>query len=128
MYKKTDIIDFLFSNFGSIRYVAIYIDNDLEFRQREHTNDSSSSDSDRYEELLTNPVLLATARQRANIDCGGLRYIIVAYGNFYQLLKEVKGGHISICLHKDTDLNTIPGNIFDKLLQQYPNLMKGYRM
>ncbi|WP_430402879.1 hypothetical protein [Fluviicola sp.] len=119
MIEKTNIIDFLFNNFDEIRYVAIYVDNCLDSRQKEQFADNSSTETDQYEELLTNPTLLTTARQRGNIDCGGLRYLIVGYGNFYQLLKEVKGGHISICLHKDTDLNTTPDNIFNKLSQTF---------
>lgn len=122
MNKKTEIINFLLSKFEAIRYVAVYIDNDLEFKQREQTADSSSSQSDQYEELLTNPILLTAARQRGNIDCGGLNYMIIAYGNFYQLLKEIKGGHISICLQKDTNLNSIPEDIFRELSHTFSTL------
>ena len=43
--------------------------------------DASGLESDRYEELLVNPTLLTLATQRGNIDCGGLKYLIVRYGN-----------------------------------------------
>lgn len=125
MTPKHKIIEDLFSHFEQIRYVAIYTGNDLVFRQREKMPDSSSSQTDQYEELLVNPVLLTAARQRGNIDCGGLRYLIVGYGNFYQLLKEINGGHISICLDKDTDLNELPEQIFEQLNVLYPNLGSG---
>jgi hypothetical protein len=78
---KNQIIDDLFDFHHDIRYVAVYQNDQLVFKQRQQTSDSSSSDTDQYEELLVNPALLTLARQRGNIDCGGLRYIIVGYGN-----------------------------------------------
>ena len=125
MIPKHKIIDDLFRYFDQIRYVAIYTDNDLVLRQKEAVPDSSSSQTDQYEELLVNPTLLTAARQRGNIDCGGLRYLIVGYGNFYQLLRAINGGHISICLNKDTDLNKIPEEIFGQLNLWYPDLCSG---
>lgn len=125
MSHKHKIIEDLFSHFVQIRYVAIYTGNELVFRQKEESPDSSSLQTDQYEELLVNPVLLTAARQRGNIDCGGLRYLIVGYGNFYQLLKEINGGHISICLNKDTDMNEIPEQIFGQLNLLYPGLCSG---
>lgn len=122
MPPKHKIIEALFSHFTEIRYVAIYTENELVFRQKEKTQDSSSSKTDQYEELLVNPTLLTAARQRGNIDCGGLRYLIVGYGNFYQLLKEINRGHISICLPKETDINEMPEKIFEQLNLWYPGL------
>src|SRR5580765_7303184 len=101
MDYKNQIINDLFNSYVDVRYVAVYKDNELIFKQRQQTSDSSASDTDKYEELLVNPTLLKIARQRGNIDCGGLRFIIVGYGNFYQLVKEINSGHISICLDKD---------------------------
>lgn len=126
MTAKHKIIDDLFSHFGQIRYVAIYTNNELILRQKEVIPDSSSSQTDQYEELLVNPTLLTAARQRGNIDCGGLRYLIVGYGNFYQLLKEINAGHISICINKDTDLNTVPEQIFNQLNLWYPDLCRNF--
>jgi hypothetical protein len=105
-----------------IRYVAIYQDGELIFKQRQLTSDSSSSDTDKYEELLVNPTLLTIARQRGNIDCGGLKFIIVGYGNFYQLVKEIRNGHISICLDKSVDLTNISDKIFEFLESKYSEL------
>ena len=122
MQDKNKIIDELFTSFIEIRYVAIYIDNDLVYKQKQQTSDSSSSDTDKYEELLVNPTLLTIARQRGNIDCGGLRFLIVGYGNFYQLIKEIDGGHISICLDKNVDLTNMPNKIFEHLKSNYFNL------
>ena len=122
MNNTNQIIDDLFNFFLEIRYVAIYQNSELTFKQRKQTSDSSSSDTDKYEELLVNPTLLTIARQRGNIDCGGLRFIIVGYGNFYQLVKEIKNGHISICLEKNVDLTIVPEKIFEFLKSKYSQL------
>jgi hypothetical protein len=42
------------------------------------------------------PTLLTLATQRGNIDCGGLRYLIVGYGHFHQLVIPSPAGHVSI--------------------------------
>jgi hypothetical protein len=122
MNNKNQIIDDLFNFLLEIRYVSIYQNDELTFKQRNQTSDSSSSDTDKYEELLVNPTLLTIARQRGNIDCGGLRFIIVGYGNFYQLVKEIKNGHISICLEKNVDLTIVPEKIFEFLKSKYSQL------
>lgn len=122
MNNTNQIIDDLFNFLLEIRYVAIYQNDELTFKQRKQTSDSSSSDTDIYEELLVNPTLLTIARQRGNIDCGGLRFIIVGYGNFYQLVKEIKNGHISICLEKNVDLTIVPEKIFEFLKSKYSQL------
>ena len=122
MNNTNQIIDDLFNFLLEIRYVAIYQNAELTFKQRKQTSDSSSSDTDKYEELLVNPTLLTIARQRGNIDCGGLKFIIVGYGNFYQLVKEIKNGHISICLEKNVDLTIVPEKIFEFLKSKYSQL------
>ena len=61
-----------------IRYVSVAQGQQVQMRSRPDLHDASSSDSDLYEELLANPTL---ATQRGNIDCGGLRYLIVGYGH-----------------------------------------------
>jgi hypothetical protein len=122
MHYKNQLIEDLFNLFHEIRYVAVYKDNELIFKQRQSTLDSSSSDTDKYEELLVNPSLLTLTKQRGNIDCGGLRFLIIGYGNFYQLVKEISNGHISICLDKNVDLTNIPEKIFEFLNSKYPEL------
>ena len=121
MLNKTKIIQDLFERFEDIRYVAIYTNNELISKQKLQFNNSSDVDTDKYEELLVNPTLLTLARQRGNIDCGGLRFIIIGYGNFFQLIKEVVGGHISICLDKYSDLSNVSDEIISFLKLQYPN-------
>lgn len=72
-------------------------------RSRPDLQDASSSDSDRYEELLVNPTLLTLATQRGNIDCGGLRYLIVGYGHFHQLVVPGTTGHLSVAFELDSN-------------------------
>jgi hypothetical protein len=118
------VIDALLGAFSEIRYVAVYEEGELFSRQRNDVPDHSSADSDRYEELLVNPVLLTAARQRGNIDCGGLRFLVIAYGNFFQLVKETPSGHISICLDKGVNLTALPDRIFEFLKSGYPELVR----
>jgi hypothetical protein len=119
---QNKIIETLFDTFEEIRYVAVYNNQELVFKQKEANSDSSSTDTDKYEELLINPVLLTAASQRGNIDCGGLRFIIIGYGNFYQLIRQIQGGHISICLNKNSDLTHLPDAILSFLKSKFVNL------
>lgn len=121
--NKEKIINSLFTQFSEIRYVAIYIGEELVYKQREQTADSSSGKTDKYEELLVNPTLLKLASQRGNIDCGGLNHIIIGYGNFYQLVKSIPNGHISICLERNSDLNQLPKSIFGYLKVEFTGIM-----
>lgn len=86
-----------------IRYVAIYRDGQLSAKSKSNTLGASSSESDRYEELLVNPALLKLASQRGNIDCGGLEYLLVRYGNFFQFILPASWGHVSVCIEMDAD-------------------------
>ena len=121
--NQEKIIASLFNEFSEIRYVALYINDHLVYKQKEETSGSSSAETDKYEELLINPTLLKLASQRGNIDCGGLNHLIVEYGNSHQIVKSVPAGHISICLQQESDLNNLPNIIFDYLSKNYPNLM-----
>ena len=90
------LLDTLFQLTQQIRYIAVYSAGQLVMRQRPDLHHASASDSDRYEELLVNPTLLTLTRQRGEIDCGGLAYLIIRYGFFFQLVMPLKEGHISI--------------------------------
>lgn len=92
----TDAIDRIFAVSPDIRYVALYRNGALESHQRPGLENASASESDKYEELLVNPTLLKCATQRGNLDCGGLRGLVVAYGNFLVLVIPIRGGHLSI--------------------------------
>jgi hypothetical protein len=86
----------VFAITSSIRYVAIAHGQQVQMRSRPDLLNASRSDSDLYEELLVNPTLLTLATQRGNIDCGGLRYLIVSYGHFHQLVIPGPAGHVSV--------------------------------
>ena len=93
----------IFSLSDAIRYVAVYREGRLEMKSKEAAANTSSPESDRYEELLVNPTLIMLASQRGNIDCGGLDYLIVRYGNFFQFVLPTGWGHVSVCIEKTAD-------------------------
>lgn len=97
------LIDALLALTAEIRYVAFAEGQKVEMRARAGLENASASDSDRYEELLVNPTLLALARQRGEIDCGGLRFLIVGYGNFHQLVVPLERGHVSIAFEPEAN-------------------------
>ena len=101
--KRIHMINDIFALSNDVRYVAIYRDEHLETKSKEDTIGASSSDSDRYEELLVNPTLLTLATQRGNIDCGGLDYLIIRYGNFFQFVLPTSWGHVSVCIEQKAD-------------------------
>lgn len=97
------ILPAMFDLGPDIRYVAVAHGQDVVTRQRPGLSEASSSDSDRYEELLVNPALVLLARQRGDIDCGGLRFLIVRYGNFFQVVVPWDAGHISVAVEPTAD-------------------------
>jgi len=97
------MIEDIFAISDNIRYVAIYRDGKLETRSKSGTEGASSSETDRYEELLVNPTLLKLSSQRGEIDCGGLDYLLVKYGNFFQFILPTPWGHVSVCIEKSAD-------------------------
>lgn len=90
------IIEKILSLSPAIRYVAIYHGDDLVSAQRPDLPNASSSESDKYEELIVNPALLTLVRQRGNIDCGGAQFVIIRYGSFYEIVHPIRDGHVSI--------------------------------
>jgi hypothetical protein len=87
----------IFGLSSAVRYVSVYCSGKLESRQRDNLSTASQSESDKYEELLVNPTILTLVNQRGNIDCGGARFVLIRYGNFYQLLVALSNGHVSVC-------------------------------
>ena len=92
----SDLHDDVFAISPDIRYVAAAHDQQVQMRSRPDLHNASSGDSDLYEELLVNPTLLTLATQRGTIDCGGLRYLIIGYGHFHQLVSPGPAGHLSV--------------------------------
>jgi hypothetical protein len=90
--------DAFFQISKEVRYVALYLDGQLTLRERPGLANASASESDKYEELIVNPGVLTLVRQRGNIDCGGVEFVVIRYGNFWQTVWPVKGGHVSLGL------------------------------
>ncbi|CAM3209795.1 hypothetical protein [Rhodothermus bifroesti] len=104
MLSHDAIIDHCLALSPEVRYVAVYRDELLRYRERPGLAGASSGESDKYEELFVNPSVLTLVRQRGNIDCGGLRYVVIRYGNFFQCVFPVAGGHVSVALEPSVDL------------------------
>lgn len=117
------IIDEILNGYSDVRYVAIRWMDAITKKQRQSLADSSSSDSDFYEEHMINPAILLLATQRGKIDCGGLDFVIIAYGNFFQLIKPLVAGHISICIQKTSDPIFVGEVLMNFLNTKYPNLI-----
>jgi hypothetical protein len=103
--------DAIFALGPQVRYVAFGSGQEVDKRERADIRDASSSESDFYEELLVNPTLLALARQRGELDCGGLRYLIVAYGSFNVVVMPLNGGHVTVGVALDADPVATAGQV-----------------
>lgn len=101
------LIEGCFAADASVRYVAVYLDGELRMRQREGLTGASASESDRYEELLVNPTLLTLATQRGEIDCGGLTYLLIRYGNFFTFIQPLAQGHVNVGFELDAELEAV---------------------
>ncbi len=113
------IVEHLAGFGGGVRYVAVLErGSEPDIWEREPGPDSSASESDRYEELLVNPALLNLAGNRGDLDCGGLDYLLVRYGNFFQLVVPTPTGHVSVCLSPDTDVQRLTQRVLAALATQ----------
>ena len=113
------LLDRLFAVAPQVRYAAVRRGIDVAMRQRDGIAQASAAESDRYEELLVNPALLVLATQRGEIDCGGLRYVLVRYGHFFQFVRSFDDGHVSVAIEAGADVVGIAGQI-DALLGRAP--------
>jgi hypothetical protein len=101
--ERSQLGDAIFALGPHVRYVAFGSGQEVDMRPRPDIRPASSSESDFFEELLVNPTLLALARQRGELDCGGLRYVIVAYGSFNVIAMPLNGGHVTVSVALDAD-------------------------
>jgi hypothetical protein len=118
MKDKETLINDAFEISVDIRYIAVYDNENLVIKQRGNINNASSGESDKYEELLVNPTLIKLASQRGNIDCGGLEYFIIRYGNFFVLLFPCRNGHVNIGIEPEKNPFTFIEPI-KRLLRKY---------
>ena len=95
--------DAIFSLGPHIRYVAFASGQSVDLFQREDLVGASEASSDYFEELLVNPTALTLLRRRGDLDCRGLRFVSVGYGNFNQVLVETGEGHVSVSVELDAD-------------------------
>ena len=94
-----------------VRYVASGSGQDVDLAEREGIAGASGAGSDFFEELLVNPALLTLTRQRGELDCGGLRFVIVGYGNFHQVVLPTAEGHVSVCVALGADPVAVAGEV-----------------
>jgi hypothetical protein len=101
----------IFSISGNVRYVAIYANGKLISGEKPGIENTSSSESDKYEELIVNPTLLKLVIQRGNIDCGGVEYVIIKYGSFFEFVMPIENGHVSVGIDQHSDIMDITSKI-----------------
>jgi len=101
----------LLEAFPALRYVAVSDGGEPRLTQRAGLSHASAADSDRYEELLVNPTLLTLAHRRGAIDCGGLEYLVIRYGYFYQLVHPTAAGHVSVGIEASADPIALVGAV-----------------
>ena len=103
---------------ADVRYVAIYVRGKLTSSERPGLENASSSQSDKFEELIVNPTLLKLITQRGNIDCGGAEFVIIRYGSFYEFVMPFIDGHVSVGIQLNADPMTI-GKSIQNLAKEY---------
>jgi|SRR5690242_3435529 len=103
-----------------VRYAALYQRGSLTTASRPDLSGASSAESDKYEELLVNPTLLTLVRQRGNIDCGGLEYVVIRYGNFFEVVAPIDQGHASVGVEASSDLLRLVPRILAVVAAQSP--------
>jgi hypothetical protein len=103
-FPLSQIAQRLFDETPDVRYVALSTDGEPELHQRPDLRTPSAAHTDRFEELVVNPTLLTLAAARGDIDCGGLDYVVVRYGHFFQLVLPIAAGHISVAIEPDGDV------------------------
>ena len=110
-----DIMQSIFETSQEIRYVALYHHEQLHTKHKSGAAGASSCESDKYEELLANPVILKLTTQRGNIDCGVLQHMLIRCGNFYQRAQPIRGGPISVCIEPQADALQVGARFQEKL-------------
>ena len=118
------LVEQIFSASPDVRYVAFYRANALSMWQRPGVIGAGSNETDRYEELFVNPALLTLTTQRGNLDCGGLRYLLVRYGNFFQLVHPIADGHVSVCIGNAEHTDPLEVVAAVRALLQHSNLLE----
>lgn len=101
--EQRALLESLYGVTDDVRYVALRTPGRLLLSSRVDDPATSPDHSDRYEELLVNPTLIAIASARGAIDCGGLRFLVVGYPAFFALVLPMAGGHATVSLPRHAD-------------------------
>ncbi|MEM6554676.1 MAG: hypothetical protein AAF642_02310 [Pseudomonadota bacterium] len=104
---------------GRVGYVAAELDGEVYMQAHPKLETATTPESNFFEETLVNPSVLNLLRRRGEIDCGGVQYFAVGYGDFVQLTLPYGSGHLSIGVESDRDVPALAGKI--------SNLIEGER-
>ncbi len=115
----TQVAEAVLRTCHDVRYVAVRHEGRLWLRQRAQLQNASSSESDRYEELIVNPTLLTLVGQRGDIDCGGAEYVLIRYGSFFQFVAPIAGGHVSIGMETGCNPLAVMESVMPVLRRHY---------
>ena len=112
--KAQRLVDEIFA-LGRVGYVALSSGTEVLMRPAPDGTAETTPESNFYEELLVNPTLLKLASHRGSVDCGGLKYIAVGYGDFTQLIMLTRDGTVSLGLSKNAPAREVAGKVQDIL-------------
>jgi len=96
---------------GRVGYVAAEVDGEVYMQAHPKLETKTTPESNFFEETLVNPSVLNLLQRRGDIDCGGVRYFAVGYGDFVQLILPYGVGHLSIGVESNRDVPDLAGRI-----------------
>ena len=115
-HKVQHLINDIFK-LGVVGYVALNSGQEVLMRIAPGLESGTTAETNFYEELLVNPTLLKLASQRGELDCGGLNYIAIGYGDFTQLIMLMKDGHISMGISRKENAGEVAALVNSVLLK-----------
>lgn len=96
------LLDAILELSPTIRYAAVHVGaGEPLLRERAGGSVGTAADSERWDELVVNPVLIELAARRGDVDCDGLDYVLVRYRRFYNLVLPLERGHLSVVIEPD---------------------------
>ena len=95
----------LFKFDPKIRYVSINRNGTIvEMTQNPDLPMYNPHDTDRTEELVVNPTVLDLLRRRGSLDQYGVKFVVIHYDEFYQVVMPYEDGHLSIGVELTADV------------------------
>jgi hypothetical protein len=101
--KGEKLLDAIIESSPTIRYAALHLGGGEPLIRERQGSPRTSAESERWDELVVNPVLVELASRRGDVDCDGLDYLVVRYRRFFNLVLPLDGGHLSVVLDPDAD-------------------------